>query len=83
VSSLLVLDAAVEAPEELRLASLVADLAELLRGSEHVAARGVTLDQLAERAASLLEDGLPEAQEVATLIEQAREASAHADRWPD
>ena len=68
----LVLDAAVAAPNEPRLASLVADLAELLKGSEHAAARGVTLDQLAERAASLREEGDAEAEEVATLIEHAR-----------
>jgi Ca-activated chloride channel family protein len=76
----LTLDDTAGAPDELRLASLVADLAEVLKGSDQVAARGVTLAQLAERAERLRLEGVAEAEQVATLVEQAQGADAGEER---
>jgi Ca-activated chloride channel family protein len=60
-----------EEPARLRLAFLVADLAELLKGSEPATARELTLEQLAKRAAELEAADVEGAAEVTRLVEQA------------
>jgi Ca-activated chloride channel family protein len=63
-------DPVAEPSPQLRLAATVADFAQLLKGSEPVAGRGLTLDSLAARAADLQAEGVPGADELADLIGQ-------------
>jgi Ca-activated chloride channel family protein len=64
-----------EASPSLRFATLVAHTAEVLRGDEVVAERGVTLEQLQDEADELRELGVDGAAEIAALISTARHAA--------
>ncbi|MFV0309046.1 MAG: von Willebrand factor type A domain-containing protein, partial [Desertimonas sp.] len=57
---------------DIRLAALVADLAELLKGNEVVDERGVTLAQLHDDAELLADEDVDGADELVELIEQAQ-----------
>lgn len=61
-----------EASSDLRLATVAADLAQLLRGDEAWGERGVGLDDLEERLAAL--DGTPGAAELRDLVDLVRRA---------
>jgi hypothetical protein len=63
-----------EASRSLMLASTVADLAELLKGTDQTAVRGITLEDLALRAADLEAAGVDGADEVTTMIDLASSA---------
>ena len=59
---------------ELRLAATVADLAQLLKGSPQLEGRELDLGVLAQRAAELQRRGVDGADELSTVIAQARAA---------
>jgi Ca-activated chloride channel family protein len=63
-----------EASRSLMLASTVADLAELLKGTDQTAVRGITLEDLALRAADLEAAGVDGADELTTMIDLASSA---------
>ncbi|HLR95793.1 MAG TPA: von Willebrand factor type A domain-containing protein [Jiangellaceae bacterium] len=78
------LDAAVSWPEQsdeaagmtesLRMATLVADTAELLKGNEVVAERGVSLSDLSAEAEALVDQEVAGATEILDVIQRAQEA---------
>jgi Ca-activated chloride channel family protein len=57
----------------LELAAAVADLAQLLKRAAPYDGRPVTLDDVAERVAALEADGVAGAEEVAVLVDEARQ----------
>jgi hypothetical protein len=57
-----------EPSDDLGLATTVADLAQLVKGDPAYTQRGVTLDDLAARAAELQQDDVPGADRLAELI---------------
>lgn len=63
-----------EPSTSIRLAAVVAEVAELLRGNEVIEERGITLEQLAQDAAELVDDGVTGADELADLIAAAQAA---------
>ncbi len=67
----LAIDTDAEPSESLRLATLVAHTAEVLRGNTVVTDRGVTLDQLLVDAEELAADGVDGADEMVELIATA------------
>ncbi len=67
----LTVDGDAEASDSLRLATLVATTAEVLRGNSVVSDRGVTLDQLLVDAQELDADGVDGADEMVELITTA------------
>lgn len=60
-----------QSTDRFRLAALVADLAELLKGNGVVAGRDITFDALAAEASALAADGVEPAVELVTMIDQA------------
>ncbi len=72
-----------EPSDSLRMAALVADTGELLRGNEVVTQRGVTLADLAVEAQDLTDREVPGAAEIGTFIEQAQDASPPQPTWQD
>jgi Ca-activated chloride channel family protein len=72
-----------EPSDSLRMAALVADTGELLKGNEVVTQRGVTLADLAVEAQDLTDREVPGAAEIGTFIEQAQDASPPQPTWQD
>lgn len=67
-------DAAEEPSSSLRMAATVANLAQVLKGSQPVAAREVTLSQLAADAQALASEDVPGASRLTVLIADAQAA---------
>lgn len=73
-------DAAEEPSASLRLAATVANLAQVLKGSQPVAGREVTLSQLAAEAQTLASEDVPGASRLTVLITDAQGACGDCRR---